>query len=450
MNFSFSSGNFHLHKFNHNQNDNHQFSTNFNDNQIPRYSNQNLINSQTTSNPSSQPVVSSSTIHYGQNLYQHQSHDYGERDTAKSTKSHTSKMERDEVLPFHSMNQSWNPTNGADYSSHLLSATLPISIQHILKYSESIKKETNTGAVNNMSSLLNTGSELLGLKNTVGSNLISNVASMVNQHHLNHHQHHNFINGNDNNMEQHHHSSSISIPNHNSMLLNHNQNGSGGTSGGIVGINMKSPTMVSIGNNITTTTTTNSNVKTKKERKKQNKQASTEKKPKKKKPPKERKPRPKPGEIREKTALDGTILYCCPECQMALPERELVEQHVIQHAVERRFRCDICQAALKRKDHLTRHKLSHIPDRPHACNICMKTFKRKEQLTLHYVIHSGEKKHVCSECGKGFYRKDHLRKHTRSHIARRVKSEMTAQNNNGGGGGGNMPQAALTLHTTSS
>lgn len=27
----------------------------------------------------------------------------------------------------------------------------------------------------------------------------------------------------------------------------------------------------------------------------------------------------------------------------------------------------------------------------------------------------------------GFYRKDHLRKHTRSHIARRVKSEMSAQ-----------------------
>lgn len=59
---------------------------------------------------------------------------------------------------------------------------------------------------------------------------------------------------------------------------------------------------------------------------------------------------------------------------MALPERELVEQHVIQHAVERRFVCDICNAALKRKDHLTRHKLSHIPDRPHACNVSFVKF----------------------------------------------------------------------------
>lgn len=36
----------------------------------------------------------------------------------------------------------------------------------------------------------------------------------------------------------------------------------------------------------------------------------------------------------------------------------------------------------------------------------------------------------------GFYRKDHLRKHTRSHIARRVKSEMSSSGGGGSGGGG--------------
>ncbi|KAL4709925.1 hypothetical protein ACJJTC_003888 [Scirpophaga incertulas] len=151
------------------------------------------------------------------------------------------------------------------------------------------------------------------------------------------------------------------------------------------------------------------------------------KKKKKKKSNREKKPRPKPGEIRLTTALDGSTLYCCPECHMAYPERGLLEQHLVGHTMERRFICDICNAALKRKDHLTRHKQSHNPERPHACSVCLKAFKRKEQLTLHFVIHSGEKRHVCNECGKGFYRKDHLRKHTRSHIARRVKAELSQQ-----------------------
>ncbi|CAH0719546.1 unnamed protein product, partial [Brenthis ino] len=154
---------------------------------------------------------------------------------------------------------------------------------------------------------------------------------------------------------------------------------------------------------------------------------SIAKKKKKKKTLKEKKPRPKPGEIRLTTALDGSTLYCCPECHMAYPERGLLDQHLVGHTLERRFICDICNAALKRKDHLTRHKQSHNPERPHVCSVCLKAFKRKEQLTLHFIIHSGEKRHVCNECGKGFYRKDHLRKHTRSHIARRVKAELSQQ-----------------------
>lgn len=161
----------------------------------------------------------------------------------------------------------------------------------------------------------------------------------------------------------------------------------------------------------------------------QNQNTTTAKKKKKKKAEKEKKPRPKPGEIRLTTALDGSTLYCCPECHMAYPEKELLEQHLVGHTLERRFVCDICGAGLKRKDHLTRHKQSHNPERPYVCTVCLKAFKRKEQLTLHFVIHSGEKRHICTECGKGFYRKDHLRKHTRSHIARRVKAELSQQGN---------------------
>lgn len=264
------------------------------------------------------------------------------------------------------VNQSWqtlaNPSNTVDYSSHLLSATLPISIQHFLKYSESIKKEqsalsntaiangsTGNGLNSNLSNInnsmssanlsgmdvngLNVGngfnlkSDLLGgLKNGIGSNL--NLAlNQVNAMQSHHQAHHHSLNT----------TNSISASSNTASTAN---SGSANHAAEVI-------------NSVATTTVT----------------AVTNGKKKKKKAPKEKKPRPKPGEIRETKALDGSTLYCCPECQMAYPDRSLIEQHVISHAVERRFVCDICNAALKRKDHLTRHKLSHIPDRPHVCNV---------------------------------------------------------------------------------
>lgn len=54
----------------------------------------------------------------------------------------------------------------------------------------------------------------------------------------------------------------------------------------------------------------------------------------KKKPPKPK--APKPGQVHIATALDGTVLYCCPECQMAYPEKENLEQHLSVHKIERR------------------------------------------------------------------------------------------------------------------
>lgn len=54
----------------------------------------------------------------------------------------------------------------------------------------------------------------------------------------------------------------------------------------------------------------------------------------KKKPPKPK--RPKPGQVHIATALDGTILFCCPECQMAYPEKESLESHLAVHKIERR------------------------------------------------------------------------------------------------------------------
>ncbi|XP_071448384.1 uncharacterized protein [Hetaerina americana] len=138
-------------------------------------------------------------------------------------------------------------------------------------------------------------------------------------------------------------------------------------------------------------------------------------------------PRPRPGEIRLSTALDGSTLFCCPECHMAYPERSMLEQHLSGHKLERRFVCDVCGAGLKRKEHLDQHKRGHSQERPYVCTVCLKGFKRNEHLTRHYVIHSGDKSHTCAECGKAFSRKDHLHKHAQTHIAKRVKAELSQQ-----------------------
>ncbi|KAJ0177059.1 hypothetical protein K1T71_007068 [Dendrolimus kikuchii] len=145
----------------------------------------------------------------------------------------------------------------------------------------------------------------------------------------------------------------------------------------------------------------------------------------KKKPPKPA--RPRPGSVVIATASDGTPIFCCPECQMAYPDKEQLEIHLVVHKIERRFICGICGAGLKRKEHLERHKLGHNPERPYVCSVCHKGFKRREHLNLHTVIHTGVKTEMCTECGKGFYRKDHLRKHTRSHEVKRLRDEAAGE-----------------------
>ncbi|XP_055298338.1 zinc finger protein 107-like [Sitodiplosis mosellana] len=314
--------------------------------------------------------------------------------------------------------QSLTPSSAvADYLSHLPAS---LSLHHFLKYSaESIKKESQSQLSNIDMTHTQNLAQGLGL-NSLSSSLLSNAA-ILNQNQQSHmspmqsqsQQQHLPIPQTPNAQQQSHSNGSSSGNNNliqSSSANNGNQahNLTNNANGNQNGMNN--------GNGLNGNNTTSS------------KASTATKKKKKKKPPKEKKPRPKPGEIRLTTALDGSTLYGCPECHMVYPERGLLEEHLVGHNLERRFICDICNAALKRKDHLTRHKQSHNSERPFVCTVCMKAFKRKEQLTLHFVIHSGEKRHICQECGKGFYRKDHLRKHTRSHIARRVKAELSQTN----------------------
>lgn len=126
--------------------------------------------------------------------------------------------------------------------------------------------------------------------------------------------------------------------------------------------------------------------------------------------------RAKTGEIKIALGLDGSMVYCCPECSLAFNDKADIEQHIQNHVQERKYQCKECGAMLKRKEHLDQHMRGHSDERPFKCPVCQKAFKRNEHLTRHYVIHSGDKNFTCTVCAKAFSRKDHLNKHTQTHL----------------------------------
>ncbi|XP_011306426.1 zinc finger protein with KRAB and SCAN domains 8 [Fopius arisanus] len=137
--------------------------------------------------------------------------------------------------------------------------------------------------------------------------------------------------------------------------------------------------------------------------------------------------RAKVGEIKIAMALDGSMLYCCPECTLAFAEKAEIEQHIQGHVQERKYQCKECGAMLKRKEHLDQHMRGHSDERPFKCPVCQKAFKRNEHLTRHYVIHSGDKNFTCTVCQKAFSRKDHLNKHTQTHLGIRKSKPKKEQ-----------------------
>ncbi|KAJ8686699.1 hypothetical protein QAD02_022493 [Eretmocerus hayati] len=152
------------------------------------------------------------------------------------------------------------------------------------------------------------------------------------------------------------------------------------------------------------------------------------------KPEKKIKFRAKTGEIKITIALDGSTLYCCPECNLAFAHKPEIEQHLQIHVQERKYQCKECGAMLKRKEHLDQHMRGHSDERPFKCPVCQKAFKRNEHLTRHYVIHSGDKSFSCEICSKAFSRKDHLNKHRSTHLGikkTKQKKEINEPSSNG-------------------
>lgn len=223
------------------------------------------------------------------------------------------------------------PTSAvADYLSHLPASTLPLSLHHFLKYSaESIKKESQNIDLSHTQNL----TQGLGL-NSLSSSILSN-ASILNQPHQ--HQMPSMQSQSQSQPHQTHHAMP-QVPT--AQQQSHTNGTHSGTNNNMIQTSAANSTSQpqNLANNSTDTNAINNgNGITANNNNASKAGSTTTKKKKKKKPPKEKKPRPKPGEIRLTTALDGSTLYGCPECHMVYPERALLEEHLVGHNLERRY-----------------------------------------------------------------------------------------------------------------
>lgn len=199
------------------------------------------------------------------------------------------------VLVLQNVNSSWQSLTApastvADYLSHLPASTLPLSLHHFLKYSaENIKKETQN-PLSSIDMVQNQPTtQTINLNNLTSSLLPSttSIANIINQ------------------QQQQQQQQNQTIQHSQPQISNGNQSSTGNNVQAQGNQNMQAQNQI---NNSQIVTGNGGGVVTTKKKKK-------------KKAPKERKPRPKPGEIRLTTALDGSTLFMCPDCQICYPER---------------------------------------------------------------------------------------------------------------------------------
>lgn len=63
----------------------------------------------------------------------------------------------------------------------------------------------------------------------------------------------------------------------------------------------------------------------------------------------------------------------------------------------------------------------------HYCSICSKGFKDKYSVNVHIRTHTGEKPFACSLCGKSFRQKAHLAKHYQTHLQKTTNGPVKSR-----------------------
>lgn len=109
--------------------------------------------------------------------------------------------------------------------------------------------------------------------------------------------------------------------------------------------------------------------------------------------------------------------HICNYCGKKFREKSVLNNHVLIHRIERKFKCTICNARFKQRTNLTVHKKSHGNPTTVKCTICSRVLKTQSILNRHMkTVHSkNDQLYMCALCPVTFNNRPAILSHLRRH-----------------------------------
>merc|ERR1719222_819437 len=82
--------------------------------------------------------------------------------------------------------------------------------------------------------------------------------------------------------------------------------------------------------------------------------------------------------------------------------RWCLDQHLLSHETERKFKCDICEKYFRNSSYLKTHRKACLGVKDEECAFCGKKFAQRAVLINHERIHTGETPYECRICKQSF------------------------------------------------
>lgn len=104
-------------------------------------------------------------------------------------------------------------------------------------------------------------------------------------------------------------------------------------------------------------------------------------------------------------------------CNFATAQPQNLKTHMLFHSDTREFSCTYCEYAAHTKNMLEQHVRTHTMEKPYCCTFrgCERSFTKRSERTRHELVHNDLYPEKCRECGLSFRRAHHLIYHMKAY-----------------------------------